>query len=73
MRWPVGKSADLKYREWLNKKRQWNKWFAWYPVSVLEERVWLEWVERKGWTSGVGESGTVYWEYEYRFIGARNE
>jgi hypothetical protein len=68
MRWPVGKSADRAYREWLAKKRQWNKWFAWHPVTVQEERVWLEWVEREGWTDGVSENGTVYWKYTYRHI-----
>lgn len=69
MRWPVGKSADLKYRGWLAKKKQWNKWFAWHPVSIQEERVWLEWVERQGSVSSIsGESGRVYWEYEYRNI-----
>jgi hypothetical protein len=25
----------------------WCRWFAWYPVSVGGERVWLEWVERR--------------------------
>jgi hypothetical protein len=29
------------------KKEKWNPWFAWYPVTVGNERVWLETVERK--------------------------
>ena len=25
----------------------WNRWFAWYPIVINDERVWLEYVERK--------------------------
>lgn len=25
----------------------WHRWFAWYPVTVGTEWVWLEWVERR--------------------------
>lgn len=26
---------------------QWRKWFAWYPVVVFEQLVWLEVIERR--------------------------
>jgi hypothetical protein len=36
------------------RKYEWHRWFAWYPIEVGEEfgpvkreKVWLEWVERK--------------------------
>ena len=36
---------------WKYEKKTWNRWFAWYPVTVpvgLSIRwVWMEWVERK--------------------------
>ena len=25
----------------------WRKWFAWYPVMIDNEKVWLEWVYRR--------------------------
>jgi hypothetical protein len=67
MRWEQGKSAAQEYREWLQKKKQWNAWFAWFPVTVGKERVWLEWIERQGQCVGTSESGTVYWNYDYRY------
>lgn len=38
--------------KWVKKNQQnWNKWFAWYPVTVhvdgQDYRVWLETVERR--------------------------
>ena len=36
MRWSI-------YRR---RRVRWVKWFAWYPVKVEEEWVWLEWVDR---------------------------
>lgn len=26
---------------------QWRRWFAWHPVQVRGQRVWLHWVERQ--------------------------
>lgn len=26
--------------------RKWHRWFAWFPVTVDERRVWLRFVER---------------------------
>lgn len=45
---------------WLKRKaigprKEWGRWFAWYPVSVWlddhggRETRWLEWTERKSW------------------------
>jgi hypothetical protein len=34
------------------RKEEWARWFAWYPVNVGYQVVWLEVVERrraKGW------------------------
>ncbi len=30
------------------KKHEWHDWFAWYPVRIGSERIWLERVRRKG-------------------------
>jgi hypothetical protein len=33
----------------------WREWFAWFPVEIDGEKVYLEWVER-------------YWEYRGDYI-----
>lgn len=33
-------------KKW-EKESQWHKWFAWYPVGVETEKIWLEHVERE--------------------------
>lgn len=41
---------------------KWHKWFAWFPVKVLNQWVWLEYVERKiAWASSY--RGKIYWVY----------
>lgn len=37
MRWKDKPKSDLS---------PWRKWFAWLPVKIDDENVWLEWVER---------------------------
>ena len=53
MRWSTVKPAP----------KEWNLWFAWYPVTIGNERVWLEWVERK--TTAYGAWGDVVLCHEY--------
>lgn len=36
------------YDAWLDRIANWHHWFAWYPVQVEQQRVWLETVERSG-------------------------
>lgn len=49
------------------KKKEWHKWFAWYPVEVAERDCrWMETIERKG--NLIIYSGDCYWEFEYRAI-----
>ncbi len=52
MKWISGETKDSK----LNRRENWSKWFAWYPVAVDEIkiknktrkiRVWLEFIERR--------------------------
>jgi hypothetical protein len=45
----------------------WHKWFAWYPISVENEVLWLETVHRKGTVTFDTYSGfpTVRWEYRF--------
>lgn len=31
---------------WKAKDNWWHLWYAWYPVNIDGEYVWLEWVER---------------------------
>lgn len=35
------------YEEKCKRLAIWRPWFAWYPVIVDNERVWLEWVYRR--------------------------
>ena len=53
----------LWLKRWLmGPTEAWRPWFAWFPVTVKpwpdEERVWLEWVERR--------SGHLFGDGEYR-------
>lgn len=41
------------------KARDFHRWFAWFPVVMVGQVVWLEVVERK-WVMG---SDSNYWEY----------
>lgn len=41
-------------RKLIGPRKDWSRWFAWYPVTVRQERGgdetrWLEMVERKSW------------------------
>lgn len=51
----------MRFKEYPSKQ-DWHKWFAWHPVSVGNEAVWLEVIERK-------VSYSIYddwWEYRER-------
>ena len=54
MRWPIEKPAEP----------EWHRWFAWKPISVGNQTVWLEWVDRKAkyYHGGAGDC-VVEWEY----------
>lgn len=55
MRWQAKPESD---------QRMWHLWFAWYPVTVGQHRVWLETVKRRGKFSYGGPDGPdVDWEY----------
>lgn len=48
----------------VNQNRRWHRWFAWYPVQVGLQWVWLEMVWRRGrYTDLAGK--TVRWDYEH--------
>jgi hypothetical protein len=44
---------------------QWHSWFAWYPVVIGDQKVWLEFVERKGEEHAAYDSSWI--QYEYKF------
>lgn len=44
-------------------RSEWHKWFAWYPVVIDGENVWLETVERRACFSQPYPDDTIY---EYR-------
>lgn len=67
MRWTYVDSK-AKYFEKLDKKKQWHKWFAWHPVVVNREWVWLETISRKGYTKGVSENNVVYLGWNYKSL-----
>lgn len=31
----------------MNEHHEWYRWFAWYPVRVLDKIVWLQTVEKR--------------------------
>jgi hypothetical protein len=47
----------------LARLEQWHRWFAWHPVRIGEELLWLESVERLGKSHG---GYYPFWTWEYR-------
>ena len=52
------------YKERKERLEQWRPWFAWLPVVIDGERVWLEWVYRRTKIYHGGMGDTLY-ETEY--------
>jgi hypothetical protein len=52
MRW----LAENRIPKHLDMGPAWEKWFAWYPVEICDEWVWLEIIWRR-------KIGSI-WEYE---------
>lgn len=54
--------------ETFNEKRKrletWRPWFAWRPVMIDNERVWLEWIYRRTKVH-CGSFGDTLYETEY--------
>lgn len=59
MRWKAETFQEKKTR-----LGTWRKWFAWHPVVVDGERVWLEWIYRRTRIYNGGMGDTLY-ETEY--------
>jgi hypothetical protein len=38
----------------------WRRWFAWHPVTVDGQRVWLRWIERRRYRRYLGDD---WWGY----------
>jgi len=54
MRWKIYKTVH---------EAPWKLWFAWYPVSIGEEKVWMEWVLRR---KGPKWNGSDFTTKEYK-------
>lgn len=52
------------FSEKCKRLETWRSWFAWRPVVINNERVWLEWIYRrtKVYCGGMGD---VMYEVEY--------
>jgi hypothetical protein len=59
MRWKVETASERR-----NRLEKWRRWYAWYPVRIDGERVWLEYVYRRTRAYHGGMGDTVY-ETEY--------
>lgn len=59
MKWQIKKRKD---------KRNWHKWFAWFPITVQDNRVWLEYVLRQGTFNEHPSATTSFWTYRYKDI-----
>jgi hypothetical protein len=45
-------------------RKQWHEWFAWHPIFIEHELVWLETVERKRcYPEHVSLYITPWWRY----------
>lgn len=51
--------------ERINAKRQWHDWFAWHPVRVGSNIVWLERIQRRGMLIDQVYDYS-YWEWFYK-------
>lgn len=61
MRW----SRTLQGNPEACSRTRWHKWFAWYPVELFDEWVWLETIWRKGERYGGGFGETIWiWQYD---------
>jgi hypothetical protein len=45
------------------RKAQWHRWFAWYPVRVGEDCRWLEFVEQRAEYVSYYDGGEFQWEF----------
>jgi hypothetical protein len=53
-------------------RKRWHRWFAWHPVRIDRQVVWLETVERKG--EWIFDSLGGDWAWEYRLpAGSAND
>jgi hypothetical protein len=74
MKWLNGETEESKK----NRKEQWCRWFAWYPVKIgtvkfngkeRQQKVWLEYLMRKGYRyPDFPPFLNYYWVYEYKEI-----
>jgi hypothetical protein len=55
------------------KVTQWRPWFAWYPVTVNDSTVWLEWVERRGILRQLTREDSGWYVYQLRLPGITSE
>lgn len=39
-------------RRWIGPSPYWRRWWAWFPVTVDGQQVWLEWVWRQSRAAG---------------------
>lgn len=50
-------------------KECWNLWFAWHPIKIEENFIWLEFVERRVHLAKIGVfcdlSGYSFDDYDY--------
>lgn len=55
MRWRKETASEWKARIW-----KWHPWFAWHPVRIGGDMVWLETIERYG--------KVFFWPYHYPLV-----
>ena len=49
--------------------RRWRPWFAWYPVLINGQSVWLQTVQRRPVDRGIAGVTKKYWVYRIPQIG----
>ena len=69
----------LTNEEKLRRKKNWHKWFAWFPVTIgvsndhHKFKCWLQYTLRRGRIEGrcIGGDLVYVWEYDYKFMDSR--
>jgi hypothetical protein len=69
MKFDCGPTLDERVQVIHERRKTWRQWFAWRPVRIGRQCVWLETIERKGEFDAYG----FCWVYEYRHASRRTD
>lgn len=51
--------------KWRAARGKWHRWFAWHPIKIGKEYVWLEWLERRDDNATYDDFNWRDWQYRH--------